>query len=91
MTFVVAAELLVILALVVLVWLLDRAHTKERTERAGAYERTLQTMANRIQAPQHIPLASPEDFVMPELEEDDSNLVGTIAEPDDDATTPPAS
>jgi hypothetical protein len=45
-------------------------------------------LLNRIQAPQHIPLGSVSDFVVPEREEDGTELVGTIAEPKPD--DPPA-
>lgn len=66
-------------ATLIVLCLVVRAH--EAAQAQWFLER--RELLNRIQAPQHIPLTAPEDFVVPETEDDDSNLVGTIRFPDD--------
>ena len=62
------------IALVALTWVLLR-HFREQTAQWAVERREL---LNRIQRPDHIPVAAHPDFVMPELEPDDIGLVGTI-------------
>lgn len=54
------------------------AGIQERTDRATAYEQTLQTLADRVQAPHRIPVAPKPDFAIPEHEPDEWNKVGSI-------------
>jgi hypothetical protein len=53
-------------------------HSQETTERASAYERTLQSMADRIQRPEILPLRDTSDFVVPDPEPDEWNKVGEL-------------
>jgi uncharacterized membrane-anchored protein len=55
-----------------------RSHARETADRASAYERTLQTMADRIQAPERLPLRDTATFEVPEREPDEWNQVGAI-------------
>ena len=66
-------------ALVAVVWLLLRH--QQHAERAWEAER--RELLNRIQRPEQIPLPDAPDFVLPEPEDDESALVGTVAEPEE--------
>jgi hypothetical protein len=74
----VITEGVVICALLVVLYLLQRAAARERSQRADAYERTLQTLADRVQAPERLPVQAARDFAVPDLEVDDWNRVGSI-------------
>lgn len=72
-------------ALVAVVVALVREHRKavERltsahraSEEAWIVER--RELVNRVQAPERIPLTAPTHFEMPEMEPDESHLVGTV-------------
>lgn len=78
MTYAIAALGLVCLALLFLISMILGEHSRERGLRAEAYERTLQTMADRIQAPDRIPVRDTRDFEIPEHEPDEWAKVGTI-------------
>lgn len=41
-------------------------------------------LTNRVQAPDRLPSVQTADFVLPEVELDEFNLVGVISEPSDD-------
>lgn len=66
---------LLIVALVAVVWLLLRSQATERAEAAAQ----LQTMADRVQRPDRLPVAPRPSFVMPNPEPDESHLVGSIS------------
>lgn len=78
MTVAVVTEGAVICVLLLLLYLLMRSAARERSERADAYERTLQTLADRVQAPDRLPVAPAPNFLTPEQEPDDWNKVGSI-------------
>lgn len=78
MTYAVIAEAVVILALIALVFAVVWACLRQLDRRSVAYEASLQKMADRVQAPERLPLSLPANFAIPELEEDDSAAVGTI-------------
>lgn len=77
MTAAVIAEAVVILALLGLIALVlhRQADERERIARQNGEER--RELLNRIQAPDRIPLPAM-SFEIPELEDDDSAVVGTI-------------
>jgi uncharacterized membrane-anchored protein len=66
------------LTLLALIYSILRSHARETADRAAAYERTLQTMADRIQAPERLPLRDTATFEVPEREPDEWNQVGAI-------------
>jgi hypothetical protein len=78
MTIAIAALGLVCVALLFLISMILGEHSRERTERAAAYERTLQSMADRIQRPDVLPFRDTKDFQVPEQEPDEWATVGQI-------------
>jgi hypothetical protein len=74
----IVAQGVVICALLIVLYLMARSASRERSDRADAYERTLQTLADRVQAPERLPVGAVRDFAVPDLEVDDWNRVGSI-------------
>jgi hypothetical protein len=79
----VIAEAIIIVTLIALIYSLERSNAQERSDRADAYERTLQTMADRVQAPDRLPIRETADFELPEREPDEWNKVGELVIDDD--------
>lgn len=78
MTYAIVALAVLNLLLLALLGSVLRAHARDMRDRASAYERTLQTMADRIQAPDRLPVRDTTDFVVPEAEPDEWASVGQI-------------
>lgn len=78
MVYAVAALAVICLTLLCVLVSFERANAHERGARAAAYERTLQTMADRIQAPARIPVSNTPAFEAPEREIDEYAQVGQI-------------
>jgi hypothetical protein len=75
-------------ALVVVVVVLARSQAAQRHEFAQERESWREErgeLLSRIQRPDRIPVAPAPTFMMPDLEPDRSNLVGTVDAPRDDA------
>ena len=71
MTIVAIAEAVVIVAIVFLL-------LRQQSERAGAYEKVISQMADRIQAPERLPVPAATEFVVPEREPDEWATAGQI-------------
>lgn len=72
------------LTLLAMIFSILRSHASETADRAAAYERTLQSMADRIQAPSRLPVRDGSvDYVIPEREPDEWAQVGQISINDD--------
>ena len=80
MTAAVICLTLVGLAALAACWLLQRSHQEAQAQ--WFLER--RELLTRIQAPQYVPLGDATSFEVPDAEPDESNLVGTVAEPDDE-------
>lgn len=72
-------------ALIAVVVVLTRSHQRVVDRLTGAHAvaeeawvQERRELINRVQAPEHIPRGSVQQFEMPEIEPDDSNLVGQI-------------
>lgn len=78
MIYAVVALAIIVICLVALVYALETSNAQERSDRAAAYERTLQTMADRVQAPDRIPVRQVADFEIPERESDEWAKVGQV-------------
>ena len=78
MIYAVAALAVSNLALLALIFSVLRSHARATADRAAAYERTLQTMADRIQAPERLPVRDVSNVQIPEPPVDEWNLVGAI-------------
>jgi hypothetical protein len=70
-------EGVVIIALLALLGLILRWHSDERDRREVSAAAERAELLNRIQAPERLPM-SPAAFAIPELEDDDSAMAGTI-------------
>lgn len=78
MIYAVLCEAVVIATLLCILVSFERANRRERDVRAAAYERTLQTMADRIQRPDRLPVLDRPEFAIPEREPDEWNTVGQV-------------
>jgi hypothetical protein len=76
MIYAVIALAVICVTLIALIASLNRSNTQERADRAAAYERTLQTLADRIQAPERLPVRDIPEITIPEHEPDEYAQVG---------------
>jgi Tfp pilus assembly protein PilV len=83
MIYAVIALAVIVLALIALIAILEHAHSQERSTRASAYEGTLQTMADRVQAPERLPIRDTVELQIPERVSDEYAQVGSIDIADD--------
>lgn len=77
MLYAIAALAVTNLTLLAVLYSVLRSHAQEMKDRAEAYERTLQTMADRIQAPDRLPVRDVR-VEIPERPVDEWGMVGTI-------------
>lgn len=80
MTGVDAAVIALLLAVVAIVGVVVQAF-RFHASQAKAWAQERRELLNRVQRPEVIPQAAPEMWAMPEMLPDESNLVGTVAEP----------
>jgi hypothetical protein len=83
MIYAVIALAILNICLIGLIYSLNRTNSQERADRAAAHERTLQTMADRIQAPDRLPVRDAVELEIPVREPDEYAQVGSIDIADD--------
>ena len=83
MIYAVIALAIICVTLVALIYSIETSNGLERAARAAAYERTLQTMADRVQAPERVPVREVQAFEVPEREPDEWATVGQVNIADD--------